>query len=442
MGPKSGQASPVTSLSSDSARYADLLARLRAVQSMGVDLGLEPVRRALTLLGDPQRQFAAVQIAGTNGKGSTAAMTEAILRAAGLRTGLYTSPHLARFTERIRVAGREVDGDRLAALDRRLQATGVALTYFEIATVLGFLALAEETVDVAVLETGLGGRLDAVTTCEPLATAITSIDLDHTGYLGHTLREIAREKAGIINAGVPCSLGRLPEEAEQEIGAVAARLGAPLFRLDREFGAPTGPLGLPGPHQRDNAALAVALAETAAAALGRPLDRATIGRGLAGAMWPGRLERVGDDLLFDCAHNAHGARALAAALPALAAGRRIALLVSIAADKDAGAIFAALAPVAAALVATRSDSARAVAPDTLAQTARDYFAEVAAHDEVPEALATARRLAGPGGLVVVCGSMFLVGTLRARLLGEAVDPLATSDPVALGPGASATSPRR
>jgi dihydrofolate synthase / folylpolyglutamate synthase len=431
--------------------YADLLARLHGAQSLGVDLGLGPVRRALDLLGDPQRKFAAIQIAGTNGKGSTAAMTEAILRGAGLRTGLYTSPHLARFTERIRIAGREVDGDRLAALDRRLEATGVRLTYFEIATVLGFLALAEEAVDLAVLETGLGGRLDAVTTCEPLATAITSIDLDHTGYLGTTLDQIAREKAGILKPGVPCFLGRLPGEADRAIAEVAAQVGTPLLRLERDFQPPAGPLGLPGPHQRDNAALAVALAETAAAGVGRALDPAAIGRALAGATWPGRLERVGDDLLFDCAHNAQGARALAAALPALAAGRRIALLVSIARDKDAGAIFAALAPVAHALCATRSESQRAVPPETLAAEARRYFAEVAAHDDVTQALAAARRLAGSGGLVVVCGSMFLVGTLRARLLGEPVDALATSDPVAVdptapsatnGPNAPATSPRR
>ena len=209
-------------------------------------------------------RFAAVQIAGTNGKGSTAAMTEAILRGAGLRTGLYTSPHLARFTERIRVAGREVDGDRLAALDARVVATGVPLTYFEIATVLAFLVFAEDAVDAAVLETGLGGRLDAVTTAEPLATAITSIGLDHMAYLGNTLGEIAREKAGILKPNVPCFLGRLPEEAHREISRHAAEVGATLRHLGADFAPPLGPLGLGGPHQRHNAALATALARAVA----------------------------------------------------------------------------------------------------------------------------------------------------------------------------------
>src|SRR6185369_11399482 len=144
-------------------------------------------------------------------------MTEAVLRAAGLRTGLYSSPHLSRFTERIRIAGREVEGDRLAALDRLVVATEVPLTYFEVATALAFLAMAEAGVEVAVLETGLGGRLDAVTTCVPCATAITSIGLDHTDYLGDTLAAIAREKAGILKPGVPCFVGRLPPEADDEI---------------------------------------------------------------------------------------------------------------------------------------------------------------------------------------------------------------------------------
>ena len=410
--------------------YAGLLARLEGVRALGVDLGLDRVRVALARLGDPQARFAAVQIAGTNGKGSTAAMAEAVLREAGLRTGLYSSPYLARFTERIRIDGKEADGDRLAALDRRIVATDVPLTYFEIATALAFLAMAEAGVEIAVLETGLGGRLDAVTTCVPCATAITSIGLDHTDYLGDTLAAIAREKAGILKPGVPCFVGRLPSEAGDEIESAADAAGAPLFRFGQDFGPTPFATALDGAHQRENAALAAQLARAAGRHLGRTIDDRTMARGLAAVAWPGRCERVGDDLLFDCAHNVDGARALAAALPALAGERRIVLLVSIVGDKDAAAMLAALAPAAAAIVATRSDNPRALPPAALAATAAPLIADTVACDDPIAALAEARRRAGAGGLVVVCGSMFLVGLLRAHVLAEPVDPVPTSDPVA------------
>jgi dihydrofolate synthase/folylpolyglutamate synthase len=410
--------------------YAALLARLGDVRALGVDLGLDRVRVGLARLGDPQTRFAAVQIAGTNGKGSTAAMADAVLREAGLRTGLYSSPHLARFTERIRVDGREADGDRLAVLDRRVAATEVPLTYFEIATVLAFLTFAEAGVEIAVLETGLGGRLDAVTTCLPCATAITSIGLDHTEYLGDTLAAIAREKAGILKSGVPCFVGRLPSEADDEIARAAEAVGAPLFRFGRDFGPSPFPTALAGTHQKENAALAAQLAREVGRHLGRPVADRAMARGLDGVRWPGRCERVGDDLVFDCAHNVDGAGALAATLPGLASGRRVVLVVSIVGDKDASAMLAALAPLAAAVVTTRSDNPRALAPAALAETARRHVGDAVACEDPFAALDEARRRAGPGGLVVVCGSMFLVGMLRARVLGEPVDPLPTSDPVA------------
>jgi dihydrofolate synthase/folylpolyglutamate synthase len=423
------------------APYAKLLARLRAVRSLGVELGLGHVREALSRLGDPQRRFAAVQIAGTNGKGSTAAMTEAILRRAGLCTGLYTSPHLVRFTERIRIDGREIDGDRLASFDPAVVATGVPLTYFEVATVLAFLAMADAGVEIGVLETGLGGRLDAVTTTEPLATAITSIGIDHTSYLGDTLTAIAREKAGILKPDVPCFVGRLPAEADAEIDRVARAVGASLARLGRDLELPAAAPGLAGPHQRANAAVAIALARAAARRLGRPLDEPTIAAALADVRWPGRLEALGDGLLLDCAHNEEGARALAAALAERAPGRRTVLVVSIVNDKDPGSILGALAGSAAAAVMTRSDNPRSLAPESLAAAAAGRFAEVATRDDPETALAEARRLAGSGGLVVVCGSIFLVGVLRARLLGEPLDPEPTSDPVGDPVGAVRT-PRR
>jgi dihydrofolate synthase/folylpolyglutamate synthase len=410
-------------------RYADLLARLEAARALGVELGLERVRRALTLLGEPQRRFTAVQIAGTNGKGSTAAMVDAILRATDLRSGLHTSPHLSRFTERIRVAGAEVDGDALAALDVRILATGVPLTYFEIATVLAFVAFAEAGVEVAVLETGLGGRLDAVTACEPVATAITSIGLDHTDYLGGTLREIAREKAGIIKPGVPCLIGALPAEAEEEIARAAAAAGAPLRRLGRDFQVPEAPLALAGPHQVANAGLAVELARIASAHLGRTLQPEAVRAGLADVAWPGRLERVAPDVLLDAAHNVEGARALAAALPALAGGRPTALVLSVVRDKDAAGILEALAPATSAVIATQSANPRSMPVADLERVARALSPKVLASPDPILALNLARRLVGHGGLVVVAGSIFLVGELRAHLLGEPTDPTPLADPL-------------
>jgi len=411
------------------AEYRRLLERLDGLRSLGVDFGLERMARALEKLGAPERRFPAIQIAGTNGKGSTAAMTDAILRAAGWRTGLYTSPHLNRFTERIRVDGAEADGDRLARHGARIAATGVPLTYFEIATVLAFLDFAEAGVDLAVLETGLGGRLDAVTTCEPVATAVTSISVDHTEYLGTTLREIAREKAGIIKPGVPHVVGALPPEADEEMERAAAAAGAPLLRLGRDFAAPDVPIALAGPHQAGNAAIAVALATRALASLGRTLPRQAVRDGLAGVRWPGRLERVTGDVLLDCAHNVEGARALAAALPALAGGRPVALLLSVVRDKDAAGILAALAPSSSTIIATQSANPRSLPAGDLHALARRYTSDPKVSYDPIVALNLARRHVGHAGLVVAAGSIFLVGELRAHLLGSVVDPTPLSDPL-------------
>jgi dihydrofolate synthase/folylpolyglutamate synthase len=402
--------------------YLRLLSRLEGARALGVDFGLGRIRQALVLLGSPERRYVTVQIAGTNGKGSAAAMTDSILRAAGLRTGLFTSPHLCRFTERIRIDGAEVDGELLAALDQRVVATGVPLTYFEISAALGFLAMADAGVDVGVLEVGLGGRLDATTAAAPMATAITSIGMDHTELLGDTLPAIAREKAGIARPGVPLYLGPLAPEADAAVVAVAE--GALIRRVGRDFQAPSTPLALGGDHQRSNAAIAVALARDAAAACGRTLTDTDIELGLARTRWPGRLEKIPPDLLFDCAHNVDGARVLVAALPP---GRR-ALVVSIVRGKDAAGILATLAPHFDLVVTTRSRNERSLDPEALA-------ALTPAADPITDpllALARARAyLFGQegGGTVVIAGSSFLVGELRAAVLGEPCDPIAGGDPL-------------
>jgi dihydrofolate synthase / folylpolyglutamate synthase len=434
-------------------RYVELLQRLQEVRRVGVALGLERVRAVLDALGGPERRVRYAQIAGTNGKGSTAVMTAALARATGLRTGLYTSPHLSRFTERIQIDGREVDGDLLARLDRRIQATAIPLTYFEVATVLAFLAFADAGVEVGVLETGLGGRLDATTACPAVATAITGIAFDHTEILGSTLTAIAHEKAGIARPGVPLFLGPVPPEADEEIARSAARVGAPVLRYGRDFAAPEVALGLAGEHQRVNAALALALGrELVGAARAGALSDAVVGRTLGAVRWPGRLERVAPDVLLDCAHNADGAAALARHLDAciadeLARGQRRprALVLSVVDGKDARAMLGLLAPRFDWIVATRSSSDRALPPEALRGLAPpELRAAIRTVADPMEALAEARARSGAPGApgpteVVVAGSIFLIGDVRAQLLGEGRDPVATSDPPARSapPGASA-----
>jgi dihydrofolate synthase/folylpolyglutamate synthase len=410
--------------------YHRMLVHLAEAQALGVWFGPERVREALDRLCRPDARFKSVQIAGTNGKGSTAAMAEAILRAGGLRTGLFTSPHLARFTERIRLDGEESDGDRLAAAFDRVRATGVTLSYFESATVMALLAMAEAHVDVAVLETGLGGRCDAVTAVEPVATAITSIGLDHTDLLGDTLGQIAREKAGIARPGVPLYLGPLPAEAEQEIVAVAATVGAPIWPVGTydttEDGCVVDRMALAGEHQKTNARLAVALAREAAKACGRTLSVEAVREGLCGVKWPGRLEWVAPDVLLDGAHNVDGARALVAALPP---GPR-ALVVSLVKGKDAAGFFQVLGGYFDLVCATRSQNERALSPSRLVEYVQPG-PEVHAHADPVAALAEARACvaASGGGTVVVAGSLFLVGELRAHLLAIPRDPVMTGDPL-------------
>jgi dihydrofolate synthase / folylpolyglutamate synthase len=418
--------------------YRRFLSRLVQVRGQGVALGLDRIRLALERLGSPERALPAVHIAGTNGKGSCAALTDSMLRAGGLRVGLFTSPHLVRFTERIRIDGVEADGDYLAALDEEVAATQVPLTYFEIATVLAFLAFARAKVDVAVLETGLGGRLDATTACNPVACAITSIALDHQSILGSALSAIAFEKASIAKPGVPLFLAPLPPEALHTVLATAASIGAPVRQAGLDYPeAPQAP-ALAGAHQLSNAALATAIAEHAAAGLGRPLSRAAILRGLSDVSWPGRLERMAPDVLLDCAHNVEGAQALTRALPP---SSRRALVTSIVRDKDAAGMLAAWAPSFDRLVLTRSKSERASDPERLAEMVAAAKRDRGAGDEAPPqvlviddpltAFSHARAWAreASDGLVVAAGSIFLVGLLRSFLLGGPSGAVEASDPL-------------
>ncbi|MET0593440.1 MAG: folylpolyglutamate synthase/dihydrofolate synthase family protein [Polyangiaceae bacterium] len=398
-----------------------VLERIYRLAPRGALLGLERVQAACATWGHPEQRFSAVHIAGTNGKGSVAAMTESIVRASGRRTGLYTSPHLARFAERIQIDGEPVSDELLTATLEEALDRFPELTFFETATVTAFSIFARANVDLAIVEVGLGGRLDATNVLKaPLVTAITRIALDHTDWLGPDLTSIAREKAGILKRGVTAVLGPLDPESRAEIEICAARVGAPLRPTadDARLAAfvAAHPPGLAGRHQADNAKIAVALAEEL------EISPGAIARGLAAARWPGRLETLSTqsgEVLLDAAHNPDGALALAEALATRGRDRtEVALVFGAMADKDAVAMLDLLAPHAAHRIYVVPEGRRATDPATLAARAPGHIAA-----SVPDALSRARSGVGPRGLVVVAGSIFLVGAARAELLGLVRDPV-------------------
>lgn len=413
--------------------------RLLGLRRFGAQLGLERITRVLAALGDPQHAQRCVHVAGTNGKGSTAATLATALQLGGHRVGLFTSPHLCRFSERLRVDGVEVEAPELLRLLDRVQGCGVELTFFETLTAMALLWFAEQRVTVAVIETGLGGRLDATNVVRPLVSVITAIGLDHTEVLGATLPLVAAEKAGIIKPGVPAVVAAATPEVEGVFSARCAALEAPLWREGRDFactargdqtlwyrgidGGVLGPLrpALSGPHQWGNAALALATLELLAEqGLGVTAEQRCAA--LATVRWPGRLEWIDARHLLDCAHNAAGARALAAAVTPR---RDFAVIFAALQDKPAAAMLDALRPCAARLVLTRAAVDRSCEPERLRDLA-------GAGETAPDLAAALARLADDPRPRLITGSIYLVGEARARLLGEASDALPLADPPVRG----------
>jgi len=378
------------------------------------------MRALLDLAGGPDRRMRVILIAGTKGKGSTAAFLASILHAAGSRAGLFTSPHLQTYRERVRIDGAMLsaaDFDRaieqlrsIVARLRRSQPRAGEPTTFELTLLLALQAFAERGCSIAVVEVGLGGRIDATNALDPVVSVITSISYDHTAILGRTLGAIATEKAGIVRAGRPALVAVQRPAAARAIDRVCRTVGAH-ERVVRPLGVHAD-LGLSGDHQRQNAALAGA----AAAALG--LDAAAIARGLRTARWPARFERVRGRpaIVLDGAHNGASAAALARALRAERGGRRLVLVVGINRDKDARAVLAPLVRMAAAVVITRSASPRAADPSAVARiAARGTRVPVTTAGDVRGALTEARAAAGPDGLVCVAGSLAVAAEARTAL---------------------------
>jgi dihydrofolate synthase / folylpolyglutamate synthase len=418
--------------------------RLLALEQFGVKLGLENIRTLLDALGRPDRAYPSVLIAGTNGKGSVAAMVERALRATGRRTGRYTSPHLVSLTERIAIDGAPIEDERFDTIttdvmtieaacraDGRLPAPA---TFFEVTTAIALEAFRRASVEIAVLEVGLGGRFDATNAVDPVVTAIVSIDIDHTRQLGSTRAAIAAEKAGIARAGVPLVAGEMAAEPLAVIEDVCALAGARVVhaaegveldfasdpvegRADIRLTTATrtyGPvrLGLAGAHQIANATVAVRLLEELDA-LGVSVEAGAIETGLAAPGWRGRLEHVtlghGGELLLDAAHNAAGARALASHVRERWPDRPT-LVFACAADKDALAMLEALAPVVSEIVLTTFANARSAPPATLEDAVREAGLTNTVRVVEPASAALDAALAH-SPRVVVAGSIFLLGDL-------------------------------
>lgn len=411
---------------------------LDAVAAGGVKLGLDRMRDFLAFLGDPHLRAPVVHVAGTNGKGSVCRMVGAMLRARGLKVGVTVSPHLQEINERFLIDDAPVsDGELDAALtalarardawarDRLDPAEGVPLTWFELSIAAAWMLFARAGVDVAVVEVGMGGRLDATNVCFPAVTGIVTIGLDHTDQLGPDHASIAGEKAGILKPGVPAVVGPLPPEALRVVRAVAAERGAPLRVWGEDFRVVGDArsfiwegvreieglsLGLIGEHQLVNAAVALALVEALPDPL-RPGPEA-VRAGLRAARNPGRLEWLGTDLLVDGAHNPDGAAVLAAYLASLPRDRPRTLLLGGGEDKDLHGVAAALAPEVDRILTTTSGHPKARSPWAVAAALEGLAVPVVPAGGVDEALATARAA---GGLVVVAGSLYLVGAVRDRL---------------------------
>jgi dihydrofolate synthase / folylpolyglutamate synthase len=398
------------------------LERLYALALHGRKLGLERVQAACDKLGNPERSFQAVHVAGTNGKGTVTAFVGSMARAAGQRVGVYTSPHLCRFAERINVGGAPIEDDKLVAYLNQAMDTGPEMTFFEVATVAAFLAFRDAQVELAVLEVGLGGRLDATNVIPPpRVAAITRVSYDHMVELGDSLSKIAAEKAGIIKPGSAVVLGKLHPDARAVIEQRMAEVGAREVPLGSPEPVPGAPLAYPRVALvGSNLAVAVTI--------GRELGYSpeVLAKGVEQTVWPGRnelLHRNGQELtLLDCAHNPDGAVALSHALDPSVLGdiesrKEIALVFGAISSKNWRAMLKRLETVAGHRVFVAPPVKRAVDPYEMSAA---FAGEVA--EGVPDALARARQLVGQRGLVVVTGSIFLVGAARASLLNLPTDP--------------------
>ncbi|WP_417908933.1 bifunctional folylpolyglutamate synthase/dihydrofolate synthase [Candidatus Electronema sp. PJ] len=418
---------------------------LDQLQFFKIKLGLDSMNRFLERLGNPQHRLQCLHIAGTNGKGSVAATLHALLTSAGYKTGLYTSPHLSSVRERFKIGNTYIGKQDFARLLAQIEAVldGNQITYFECTTVLALLWFAEQKVDIAVLEVGMGGRLDATNVVTPLVSLITNVSMDHEQYLGNTLADIAGEKAGIIKQGIPVVSAVAEDDSGKVIRQVCTHQHAPLFLFGRDFkGSSTGstwqydgldglllselPMSLHGSHQVSNCSLALATIQLLQRQ-GWAITKEQICNGLAQTRWPGRLEYFrntkGKQFLLDGAHNPAGAVVLAQALRNSFPRRRLLLVWGAMADKDIRTTLREVASLADLIILTKAaESERAASPEQLeAVLSAALWDKAVRAASVPAALAQACSLASQDDLICISGSLYLVGAARQLLLGGLTD---------------------
>ncbi len=422
--------------------FLESLDYLYGLQRLGMVFGLSNIERIVHALGNPHEQLKVIHIGGTNGKGSTAVMMASVLRQSGYRVGLYTSPHILSFTERIQINGESITEAEVAAMTasirERIEEARIPqeFTFFDFTTAMAFLYFAESGVDLAIIEVGLGGRLDSTNIVRPTVALITNVSVEHRDVLGDSLIGIAREKAGIIKQGVPLLTGITQEEIIREVERVCQEKEAPLYRMGRDFSAEKegpGMLGfkgrrwsfsgikvnLLGEHQIENAAMAMGTLETAEEA-GYPVSRDSIYRGLEKVNWSGRLEVVRKRpwVILDGAHNPAGAQALREALSQGFSYERCYFLLGIMRDKEVEKIISILAPLSHELVLCKPKQDRAAPPERLAKAVEAVGAKGRVIPDVAEGLDTLLSMAGRDDLICVAGSFYTLGEAKAHLLAS------------------------
>jgi len=416
--------------------YSDCLKSMYGLRRFGIKLGLSTIQQILTGLGNPQNRYACIHVAGTNGKGSVASFLASILKASGYKVGLYTSPHLVRFNERICVNNKQIsDGNVVSAYRAVTEVHGLDRepTFFEYTTAMALYEFGRQAVDWAVIETGMGGRLDATNILQPVVSIITNVSLEHQGYLGKTLTEIAGEKGGIIKRNTPIVTAVSQPSAISVLERLASEMSAPLFRLKKDFrvrrninrtfayfgldhvwrGVATS---LTGSHQVENAALVLAACELLIRN-NTTISLKQIQAGLDSTCWPGRLEVVSDQpmIILDGAHNLNASKELAKYLRTELRGRRITLVIGILEDKPYAAILEHLLPACSRVILTRPKIDRALPVETLYPIASAITADVQMVPDVSSAVALAVQNAQPEEVICVAGSLYVVGEAKAFL---------------------------